>query len=184
MKIKYDVAVVERFHSIRQICRKVKGWLYADMGYFVLKDSYDPDYFRLAATSGGFQFDQELTYYGEATVEFCCKPFRYLIKGQEPVLIQSATMLTNPEVFPSMPYIKIVGDGDITLSVGSESFVFKGINGYIELDSETMQAHKGTISENAKMYTPTFPTLPRGTTEISWIGNVESVEIVPRWCTL
>lgn len=184
LKIKYNVAAVERYHTIRQITRRVKGWLYADAGYFRLRDSYDPDYFRLAATSGDFDFDQKLTYYGEATIEFNCKPFRYLIEGQEPILITSTTTLTNPEAFPSLPYLKIVGDGDVTLSVGAESFVFRGIDSYIELDSETMQAYKGTVSENAKMYTPSFPALPRGKTEISWIGNVESVEIVPRWCTL
>ena len=182
--IKYKVAALEGVHDIREIAHRVKGWLSSEAGYFELTDSYDPDYFRLAAYADAYNLEQDLPCLGYSTIQFNCKPFKYRLDGKRPVLLGAAAHLQNPEFFTAKPYIKITGSGNITLSINSNSYVFKNVSEYIEVDSEIMDAFKGSVNENAKMFTPTFPELVRGDNYISWTGTVTSVEIVPRWCCL
>lgn len=61
---------------------------------------------------------------------------------------------------------------------------FKNIDGYIEVDSENMNAYKGDTLQNNKMLVGAFPKLAAGDNNISWAGNVTKIEIVPRWCKL
>lgn len=183
-KITYEVAALEGIHTIPEIAHRVKGWLLSEVGYFPLYDSYDPNYFRLASYSDEFDLEQELPALGSSSISFNCKPFRYSIEGQRAIILTTAQTVRNPEFFPASPYIKITGEGDITLSINADSFVFSGVDGYIEVDSEGMRAYKGARNENGKMYTPTFPKLYKGDNAISWSGSVQSVEIIPRWCCL
>lgn len=185
VKITYDVTALGDKREIPDIARRVKNWLLSEIGYFKLYDTYDPKYFRIAAYQDEFDLEQELPEVGRSSIAFNCKPFRYSSEGQKTLILSStATTIRNPEQFSASPYIKITGSGDITLTVNENAFVFKGIEDYIEIDSEIMQAFKGTQSENAKMYTPTFPTLAKGKNTVSWSGSVTSVEIIPRWCCL
>ena len=184
VKIKYDVTALEGKYQIPEVAHRLKGLLLSEVGYFRLTDTYDPNYFRLAAYSDEFDLEQDLPAVGKSSISFNCKPFRYLITGQNSIVLSNAATLNNPELFPSLPYVRIVGDGDITLSINGDSFVLRGIEGYIEIDSEEMRAFKGTSNENGKMYTPNYPTLYKGENHISWVGAVTSVEIIPRWCCL
>jgi len=184
VKVEYGVTAMDGIFKIPEIAHRIKGWLLSEVGYFELADSYDPDYFRLAAYSDEYNLMQELESLGNSKIIFSCKPFRYLIDGQRPLVLTEAKTIRNPELFPASPYIKIVGSGDISLAINASTFVFKGVEGYIEIDSELMQAYKGAENQNAKMYTPTFPSLLRGNNSISWTGCVSCVEIVPRWCCL
>lgn len=182
--IKYTVAVLEGLHDIREIAHRVKGWLSSEVGYFELTDSYDPDYYRLAAYADAYNLEQELPCLGKSTIQFNCKPFKYRIDGKRPVVLEAAEKITNPEFFSSKPYIKITGSGNITLTVNNKDFIFQGVEDYIEIDSEIMNAYKGNVLQNSKMFTPTFPELAKGDNVISWTGSVTAVEIVPRWCCL
>ncbi len=184
VKINYDVTAVEGIHDIPEIARRLKSRLLSEVGYFPLSDSYDPNYFRLASYSDEFDLEQELPSLGSSSISFNCKPFRYLIEGQRAIILTEPQILTNPEFFPANPYVKITGEGDITLSINGDSFVFRGIEEYIEVDSEEMRAFKGDRNENTKMYTHNYPVLYKGDNAISWSGNVERVEIIPRWCCL
>ncbi len=184
VKITYDVTALGDKREISDIARRVKNWLLSEIGYFRLYDTYDQKYFRIAAFQDEFDLEQELPEVGSSTIAFNCKPFRYSHEGQKSLVLSSAATIRNPERFPASPYIKITGSGDITLTVNENAFVFKDVSDYIEIDSEIMQAFKGTQSENAKMYTPTFPTLTKGENTIAWSGSVSSVEIIPRWCCL
>lgn len=56
----------------------------------------------------------------------------------------------NAEFFPSSPYIKITGSGTVTLTINNASFTFSDIDEYIEIDSEAMNAYKGTVAKNNK----------------------------------
>lgn len=182
--IEYGVAVLEGSKNIAEIAHDVKGWLASDVGYYELKDSYDPNYYRFAAYVDQFNLDQELPALGKAKIVFKCKPLKYLISGKNTITMISPGTITNPEQFPSSPYIKIIGSGNITLSINNVNYIFRGVDGYIEIDSETMNAYKGTSSQNSKMFTPMFPEFKKGENGISWTGNVSSVEIKPRWCCL
>ncbi len=177
----YKVAVLEGIYGVPEIAHRVKSWLCSEPGYFELIDSYNPDYYRLAAYADTFNLEQELKCWGTSTIKFNCKPYRYRLDGKQPIELSAASTIQNPEAFASKPYIKINGSGNISLSINGELYAFRDVDGYIEVDSETMNAYKGTTSQNSKMYTSTFPELKKGANSILWIGTVSSVEIIPRW---
>lgn len=187
VKIEYTVCALAGIQAIPEIAHRVKGWLLSEIGYFELYDSYDPNYYRLAAYSDEYDLAQELPELGNSKIAFNCKPFRYLIEGKRAITLTASATIRNPEFFSSLPYIKITGSGNVTLTINSASYTFTGINGYIEIDSEKMQAYKGTTNENSKMTTnesKPFPEFVKGDNSISWSGTVTSLEIVPRWCCL
>lgn len=167
-----------------EITHQIKGWLLAEQGYFPLWDSYDARYYRLASYSDEVDIEQELRDLGSLSLTFNCKPFKYSFEGQSVVTLTKAGTLYNAELFPSRPYIKIVGSGTITLTINNDAFLLSGVDEYIELDSEMMNAYKGTAAANNKMTADDFPTLYPGNNAISWVGSVERLEIVPRWCCL
>nr|DAM77355.1 MAG TPA: distal tail protein [Bacteriophage sp.] len=170
--------------SFAEITHKIKGWLLSESGYFRLWDSYDSKYFRLASYSDEVNIEQELRDTGTLSLTFNCKPQKYSLEGENTVILTAAGSLYNAEFFPSAPYIKIVGSGTITLTVNNNSFTFTDINEYIEIDSEIMNAYKGVVAQNNKMTGSGFPTFLPGNNTIAWTGNVERLEIIPRWCCL
>ncbi|MBO5023580.1 MAG: phage tail family protein [Clostridia bacterium] len=182
--VPYKMAFWKDGTPLSTLINNIKAMLLSEAGYFKLCDTYHPGYFRYAAVSGSVSFARKMELIGSGTIRFNCKPFLYRDDGEEITSFTSAGTLENPEAFPSKPYIKITGSGNITMIVNNASFVFKDVEEYIEIDSEMMIAHKGTLSANVKMYTQNFPELLPGENSISWNGNVTSVEIKPRWCTV
>lgn len=170
--------------TFAELTHKIKAWLLSETGYFRLWDSYDSKYFRLASYSDEVNIEQELRDTGTLSLSFNCKPQKYSFDGQNAVIFTTAGSLYNAEYFPSKPYIKIVGSGTVTLTVNNNSFTFSDINEYIEIDSEIMNAYKGIIAQNNKMTGSGFPTFEPGNNTIAWTGEIEKLEIVPRWCCL
>ena len=170
--------------SFAVLAHQIKGWLLSEAGYFRLWDSYDGKYFRLASYNDEADIQQELRETGALSLSFNCKPFKYSFEGQNPVVFTAGGSLYNAEFFPSSPYIKITGSGTVTLTINNASFTFSDIDEYIEIDSEAMNAYKGTVAKNNKMTGAGFPTLAPGKNVIAWTGNVTRLEIVPRWCCL
>lgn len=161
----------------------IKLWL-CKPGYFQLTDTYQPDYFRMAAFASNLNIDEVLENVGQAKIVFNCKPFRYSNTGQSKRTFTSAGTIANPEGFSSQPYIKITGSGNITLYIGSKSYYITSVSSYIELDSELMSAYKGATLCNSQIGFTEFPELAPGSNSISWSGSVTKVEIIPRWRTL
>lgn len=189
ISIKYKTAIVapkEKLWDFHSTIRRIKSWLFENQGYFVLFDSYDPDFFRYASCSDVLNFTQDTKVQdiGSVEITFNCKPFRYTFEGKKVVTVTSSDIIRNIEYFPSLPYIKIFGQGDVTLYVNNEAFNFKNIDEYIEIDSETMNAYKDSEPQNFKMASLEFPKFQHGDNSISWTGNVTKLEIIPRWCCL
>lgn len=168
--------------DFKTLAHQIKAWLTGEPGYFTLWDSYDPEYFRYAAYIDEVDIEQELEAVGNITVNFNCKPFKYALQGQEPVILTAAATLYNAEAFPSKPYIKITGSGDITLTINEEAFSFSGVEDYIEIDSEIMDAYKGITLLNNRMSGNGFPIFVPGENNIAFTGAVTEIEIIPRWC--
>ncbi len=183
--VKYKLSLINRKpYNFGDLSRLIKVWLLAEQGYFKLWDLYDERYFRLASYSNEANIEQELKQVGTLSLTFNAKPFKYSFEGQKPVIIDKPQALYNAEAFPSKPYIKITGSGDITLNINNDKFDFKGVDEFIEIDSEIMNAFKGTEPQNGKMSADGFPALYSGDNNISWSGDVERLEIIPRWCSL
>lgn len=158
----------------------IASWL-SQPGYLRLSDTYMPNFFRLAANVSGQSWDEQLLNFGETTLTFNCKPFRYLVSGENTTTLTTSGTITNPTNFSSLPYIKITGSGNVTLHVNNSSYSLSTISPNIEIDSEMMSVYRGTTLLNNKAGFDEFPVLEPGENSISWTGTVTKVEIVPRW---
>lgn len=184
VKIPYKLALLNTTAwDFSELARLIRGWLLAEQGYFPLWDSYDGEYYRLASYTNEVDIEQELRSVGKLSLSFNCKPFKYSFEGQRTVEMTEAGTLYNAEQYESKPYIKVVGSGTITLTVNNSSVTLSSVDGYIELDSEMLNAYRGTAAANNQM-SGDFPVLAPGKNNISWTGNVTRLEIVPRWCCL
>lgn len=161
----------------------LKNTLLSESGYFYLWDTYDPYYFRKASFTGEVEINQD-NRKNTCDISFNCKPYKYLLTGQNKITLTASGYTNNTEYISSLPYIKITGSGNITLSINDDDFVFTAVDEYIEIDSETMNVYKDTVSQNQKMTGSNFPKLASGANYITWSGTVTSVEIIPRWCAL
>ena len=184
VKIPYKLALLNTTAwDFSELARLIRGWLLAEQGYFPLWDSYDGEYYRLASYTNEVDIEQELRSVGKLSLSFNCKPFKYSFEGQRTVEMTAAGTLYNAEQYESKPYIKVVGSGTITLTVNNTSVTLSGVDEYIELDSEMLNAYKGSTAANNQM-SGDFPVFAPGDNTISWVGNVTRLEIVPRWCCL
>lgn len=183
--IPYQMTLVtNEYRDFTTLANLIKTWLLTDVGYFELWDTYDKSYYRAASYSSEINIEQELRDVGKINLSFNCKPFKYSLDGQKIIVLENPGYVYNAEFFSSLPYIKIVGNGNITLTVNESSFYFENVEDYIEIDSEIKNAFKENISQNNKMKTYNFPSLSRGKNTISWVGSVQKIEIIPRWCCL
>ena len=117
-------------------------------------------------------------------------PFKKNIRGKIAVEASKEFVLFNPENYPSDPYIKIEGSGNITLYINDRSTVLENVSGTIEIDSDpdVMEVYKESngmlLNENKKMKSnQPFPFLDKGKNIIKWKGNVKKLIIEPRWQT-
>ena len=138
----------------------------------------------MAAIEEGISPDEIVKNLGVVDIRFKAKPYKYLKEGDTIQTITAPTTLVNPESFTAKPYMKIFGSGEITIYINDRAHSFKAIEGYIEVDSDMLNAYKGEETANNKMLTNLFPKFVPGENRISWLGNVTKIEIRPRWCTL
>ena len=172
--------------DLEEHARRLYAWLYGSgIEYKKLYDTYDRDYYTLAYVSSGASVSElAKRLLGQIEIQFTCKAYKRALKGDKTITITKAATITNPEGFTATPYMKIYGSGNVTLYINNRAHGFKNIDGYIEVDSENMNAYKGDTLQNNKMLVGAFPKLAAGDNNISWAGNVTKIEIVPRWCKL
>ena len=111
--------------------------------YKRLTDTYHPDEFRLGVFREGLEVDpQHITRAGGFTMKFDCKPQRYLVSGESPVLFSTNGTIYNPTDFESSPLIKVTGNGTVAIGNNGEyRFIVSGNTGTIWIDSEIMEAY-------------------------------------------
>lgn len=192
IKVSYTVFLARKnTAALADVLRDIKGWLYSEPDrYHELSDSYDAEYFRYGVISGSLDIEEQLNKVGSFTVTFNCKPYKYSFAGQEMVSADASTLtITNPTAFESKPYIKLYGSGTVQLMImpdgqGTTTWVISDVDEYIEIDSELMNCFKDTTLKNDTVTGDGFPMLKPGTTTIACAGNVQRIEVIPRWCCL
>lgn len=183
--VQYTCALIVRKGGFAEAARKVRTALLAAVGeYKRLADSYDAGYFRLATIKKEITIDQKKKYDGTVKVTFNCKPYFYSFAGQLVKTITTPCILTNYEKAAALPLIKIFGSGDVTLEINGKAFNLSAVDGYIEIDSERLAVYKDGESASAKTNCQEFPALLPGSNSINWRGNVQRLEITPRWRAL
>lgn len=167
-----------------QAAKAIAMWLLAGTGYIRLEDSYDPDIYRMALFAGPLNVENWMLTHGRATLEFDCKPQRYLKQGQYPIAVQSGQTICN-QWMPALPLIQITGTGSGQLVAGSSRVDITGMTGAITLDCDVQNAYNGTLNLNNNItITGGWPVLATGQTAISFSGGITAVEITPRWWSL
>ena len=176
-------------HSVPDCLSRIADWLFIPNGYCELWDSFDPDHYRLAYFEGPFNPNSlSVGRVGKTTIEFHCKPQRYLFTGKTPIEFSSSpAAIINPTAFASKPliFVERSADGDGTIAVGGTLFTITGIPASgLYIDCEEMYCYDGN-GENMNSHvvsgTSEFATLPPGSSSVSFTGNVQTVTITPRW---
>lgn len=161
---------------------RIANWLLGPTGYQRLEDSYDPETFRLALFAGPMDITNWMLRRGRATLEFDCKPQRWLKTGQLSMQITSGQVLHN-SWRTAKPLLQVTGNG--TLSIGGQTITISGTTGEITIDCDVQDAWQGlnNLNDNIEVENHQWPTLPPGETEITYTG-LTSVKITPRWWRL
>ena len=168
--------------NINELSREIKKWLLTDLSYKKLFLSNDIEYYYEAICCNKLDFEHIIQNYKHFIITFECKPFKKYIHGDSKIILTQSSTLYN-EGLASNPYIKVIGSGDITININNQKLILKGVEDYIEVDTELYNCFKGNINQNNKMYSD-FPMLEEGKNDITWEGNVTQLEILPRWVVL
>lgn len=191
-----------------------EAWLNTQKGYVRLEDNFEPDVFRLAYYSGGDGFSNNLTQYGEATINFTCRPERFLKSGDTAITITrklpGSEMLCidadNPTKYASKPLFTFTfanaAHPKFTISMGSRLLTVdlseSGMD-YADpfvVDCETMNAYfdigYGFSPDNRNhCISGSFPYIPANGRRTGYItmleGSVEQITSAtykPRYFTI
>ncbi|RXM68353.1 distal tail protein Dit [Clostridium tetani] len=154
----------------------IKQWL-TGSGEVIF--SNEPDRYYKARIINKLDLARVLEKFHSGIIQFDCQPFGYDLNNNL-IIIDKPISIYNEGTYESQPYMKIFGTGDVSLNINNKVIKLKNIIDYIELDSEIMECYKEHQNCNNKM-TGEFPTLQIGENKISWSGNVDKIEITPRW---
>jgi phage-related protein len=159
-------------------------WLSAD-GYQRLEDDFEPDVYRLAYFAGSVDIVNFFGESGTATLNFNCKPQKFLKSGEKAVSFSSGGgTLRNPTGFEAKPLIVVKGSGSGTVTIGGVSVSISSIGTSVTLDCENQDAYNGSTNRNNTITASTFPTLKPGNNTIALTGGTTSVTIIPRFWRL
>lgn len=162
-----------------------------------LRFSDEPDYIYNASIEDEFSRVPIMARYkGQRfTVVWKCEPYRRKYPDSAPISIRAnGTTIVNPGTAKALPKIEITGNGDFSLSIGSQTVYFQGVTDGIIIDSELGDAltKDGLALANSQMDGPLFEIQP-GASAVKWAtggeddegnateGRIDEVKITPRW---
>lgn len=146
-------------------------------GYIRLEDTLHPDEYRMGTLTGTFNVSSSDRKGSSITLTFSCKPQRFLRSGEITKTLTTAGMMQNLTHFTAKPLIRAYGTGTITAN--GKSMTVTSASGYTDLDSDVMDAYKGSENRNAYVKGDFIELVP-GKNNISFTGFTR-VDITPRW---
>lgn len=188
-------------------------WLNSASGYARLEDSYEPEYYRMACYQKAVEITNAYQIAGSATIEFNCKPQRFLKSGDRVVsfakskfgvddssgqsvldssggniegFLEPQRSLNNPTQHSSSPIIKVYGNGAGEIRIGDSTITILSVSGYLVIDSEMMEVYKDDANCNSKVKfsSNSFPKLHPGINDVSFSGEITNLEVIPKWWTI
>lgn len=148
--LKYDSILIADYEAN---AANVRNFLLSPNGYVVLEDDYHPEEYRLVVYKGPLEFNSVYLQAGVTTLEFDCKPQRFLKSGAISRQLNSATYtITNPTYCPSKPLFEIAAsNSNVTVSCGGHGSPYMGFTvasrDYpVFVDCETMDCYSITDS--------------------------------------
>lgn len=157
--------------------------LLSETGYRRYEEAVRPELYRMARYAGPFEVEVSDHHVAGLTLNFDCKPQRYLKVGNIPVAFSETGILENPTLYPSKPLIRIFGAGSVTLSGRTITIDESPAAGYTDIDCETMDAYCGTENRNSHVsFSSDKMEAAAGTNDV--ILNGVTAEVTPRWWTI
>lgn len=143
--------------------------------------SNQPDRYYMTTIVNNIPFSRVIKQLRKFTIQFECQPFGYLTEGKDTIRFENSDTLVNPGTVESEPIIKIIGSGDMSITIGDCTFEITNVDQYITVDVPLMEVYKDNRLMN-KLYVGDFPMLKVGENNISWLGtDIKAVEIIPNW---
>ncbi len=164
------------------------GALKAMTGYQQLEDTYMGGLYCLAVLQDSVAASSIAEEAGEFTITFNRKP-QWYYTGDEALTLTEPGTVANPTLFTALPCINVYGAGAGTLTIGGVTVEILELEDVLTIDCELMDAYRqvgdaAAENKNSAISAAEFPTLEPGENIVSWTGDIESVEILPRWWTL
>ena len=178
VKAKYDICFGSYFAPYYKMVYPVSRWLHSAQGQYVrLEDTYDLDHFRYALYLEENEFENIMMHAGKASIEFECKPQRFLKSGEhEMIFSKSPGTILNPTLETALPLIMVSGSGSGSFQIGQSIMV---------VDSDLEDSYIGPVNKNpVTTVTNGFPKLYAGENGISFTDGITGLTIVPRWWEL
>ena len=161
----------------KTIFRRVKHWLNnIEDNKLIFTD--DPGWFYKVVNVEIGQMEVKFKRKGEFTINFTCRGWQYSLDGDEFLEIENNTMLYN-EYDLAKPLIYLEGNGEITITINNNKFKVM-VKDYLYIDSELEIAYREK-TDCLNIDEGDYPVLTYGENNISFTGNVNKVEIKPRW---
>lgn len=179
----YNVWIAKGAQALPVKVDAFEAMLNSMKGYQRLEDNFEPDIFRLAYYSGGNNFSNKMTQYGEATINFTCRPERFLKTGEQEITVINSQKIVNQTRFTAKPLIHIEGSGTVTVSIGGNT-ISASITDYINIDCETMNAYRLAAENKNSDISGSFPKIIPGENTVGITGTTTKVTIVPRYFTI
>lgn len=178
--VSYKAYIVRNYEAN---IRTLRNALLSQRGYQRLEDTINPDEFRLGVAIPFDVKEAGVLKAGEFTMQFNCKPQRYLKAGDQPIEITAATTLYNEYQETALPLIRAYGTG--TFTIGADTVTITSASGYTDIDCELMEAYKDTMAHNCNgnISLTQFPKLVHGSNAISFTGITRLI-ITPRYWIL
>lgn len=161
-----------------------RAFLCAQVGYQRLEDTYHPEEYRLAMYRNGLEVSPSpRNLAGEFSLQFDCKPQRFLKSGEKAKTYTGSGTLRNPTEYAALPLIRAYGTGYFT--VNGIKVTIKSASGYTDIDSDLQDAYKGDINCNGNitLNNGVFPEIAPGDNSVT-LSGVTRLVITPRWWTI
>ena len=157
-------------------------------GYNELIDTYDPNFYRLAAVVNTVSFEEDLLNFGHANIQFDCEPYMYDIFGKWRLSVSTSSTkpseLENTYDTESLPTILIQAEGGKTVNImlNSKSFQFKMPSGEnkVYINSKNQLCYYNSKNLISGYLSDSFPVLATGKNSICVI-NATSAYVYPHW---
>ena len=163
--------------------QQIQLWTQLKPGYHRFEIPEEPDTYMMAMVSDGGKTDIRGNVLAPFTIKFNCMPQKFLKSGDVPITLTSGGTLYNA-YFKALPLITVYGSGAGTLTIGGTTVTIKSIDQWVTLDCETCEAYKNADNKNSTITAPEYPALKNGSNVVAWSGDIEKIEIIPRWWTL
>ena len=159
--------------------RAANAWL---VGFGKLRTADDPGGFFKASVISDLDYSRFIKESKKLAVTFqISPPFFYLDSGDTPITLTAPGSINNPGTHTSEPLIRIVGDGNITLTINGRTLTLTNIETFIDIDPElTIPYFKNNENVGEKVVGED-PYFDVGLNEITWTGAVTEINILGRW---